>query len=613
VTSLPAAPSDRHVSNIHGFAGRHSSVQSVLLLGTTLVPACFTAVCIAVFSVNTPWLEEWLHVPWFEKLVNNNLSLRDLFAQQGEYRQFFPNLIFLLLGLLSKGDVRFSMLASLLMACVVSFNIYRLARPRLDTLTPTLQAYVVANVLIFSPMQYENWLQGQELVFFVPIACLLICLRIAFSHALRAATKFSCCALLCTISTFSSANGILCWLLVLPALVRPLSLTRVRAVKWWIAAWLIALALNLALYLHGYQTPRHHPALSFIITRPQTAAHYFFIVLGAPFGFGRSAVAAPIGALLLTAFGWVCAQCWKHCRDPQRETRTTPWLIVGGYSVLTALLTTFARAGFGSPQALESRYTTFMLYLPLSLLFLIPICVDARATDSDRQPGSRRIRRSTTWLAVALVVYHVPLYLFGIARMSDWQETMLTSKACVLLVNIVKDDCATLLSPYPDFDTLKKHANTLERLGFLDVPLVRSNDVRQIATNGTAPAGWYGSFTSLVREEGGDEYLATGEAVLAHTGGRAPLVLLAYHDRDGRERVFTVSGVAIHKGRLSPPVAGGQLRDARWRKSFVSRQLPAGSVRIAAWAFDAYTGKAYELKGSHMLYNDASSGTRRQP
>jgi hypothetical protein len=612
VSVLRAVRVVRSVSGIHHLSDRQLPLKSLLLLVGALIPVAFTAVSIAVFTVNTPWWDEWAHVLWFEKLADDTLSLRDLFAQQNEYRQFFPNLVFVLLGSLTRGDFRFPIIASFLLACLVSFNIYRLAKPQPDSApTHILAAYLLANILIFSPVQYENWMQGQQLVYFVPIACLSSCLVIAFSQTLGATTRWGLCALLCTISTFSSANGILCWLLVLPVLVKPLSLEGLRAGKWRIAAWLTAFVLSLLVYFHGYQHPSHHPAVSTVLTKPALAAVYFFTLLGGPLGVESWLAASIGGAVLLAIFGWACVQSWRRRRDQEQLARVIGWLITGGYSVLTALLITIGRAGFGLDQALAPRYTTFTVYLPLSLVFLIPICIDGRASDNGRQPRNLSIVRRMVLLAIVLIAIHVPLYLIGVTNMSNWQVRTLALKACVLLVNVVADDCEKW-RPFPDVDTVRELGNVLERLGFLDARIVRRANVRDNALVAETTGAYYGSLTSLVHK-GGDEYVATGEAILPHRGEPAHVVLLSYRRADGQDKVFAVTGTTMNRDVVSAVLGRGHYGDARWRKSFRSRELPAGPVLVTAWGFDAYSGRAYELRGSGTVNNDATTSRRAAP
>ena len=112
----------------------------------------------------------------------------------------------------------------------------------------------LANLIIFSPTQYENWLQGQQLVYYMPILCVTTCILLARSN-LATLMKFLICAGLSIISMFSSANGVVCWVVILPMLLFTEWQKNRRLVSWLSAAWIAGLCLGLALYLHGYQKP----------------------------------------------------------------------------------------------------------------------------------------------------------------------------------------------------------------------------------------------------------------------------------------------------------------------------------------------------------------------
>src|SRR5262245_50574954 len=197
----------------------HMNVRKALFYALTALPAALIGLAIWRYSVDIPQWEDWIMVPLFQKFAAGTLSLGDLFAQQNEYRQFFPNLLFLGLGWLTKWDLRYEMVVSLALACVISINLYRLSiKTTADEHGRRLWLYLMANVLIFSTVQHENWLQGQQVIFFVPVACITTALVISCSGRFGIAQKCLWCAVLAIISTFSSANGFLCWLVILPVL-----------------------------------------------------------------------------------------------------------------------------------------------------------------------------------------------------------------------------------------------------------------------------------------------------------------------------------------------------------------------------------------------------------
>jgi hypothetical protein len=187
-------------------------VTGPLVGGLAILPVGLPLLLIAWYSVDVPFWDQWWTARLFVRLAEGSLSVADLFEPHAEYRQFFPHLLFLGLGVATRWRVRYEMLVSVLLACLVSLNIYRISRTTIGRGETRLWLLAAANLLIFSPVQYENWLFGIQVVYFAPIACLTACLSVAYSRA-SPATKFVVAAVLSVIATFSAANGVLCWVL----------------------------------------------------------------------------------------------------------------------------------------------------------------------------------------------------------------------------------------------------------------------------------------------------------------------------------------------------------------------------------------------------------------
>src|SRR5258706_3344276 len=114
----------------------------------TLLPPCLLALLIFRYSVDLPQWDQWAYVSFFEKLSRSSLTFGDLFAQVNEYRQFFPNLIFVALGRLTRWDVRYEMAVTFLTACLISLNIYLLTK-RTSSVgrTSRLLLFLIAKVI----------------------------------------------------------------------------------------------------------------------------------------------------------------------------------------------------------------------------------------------------------------------------------------------------------------------------------------------------------------------------------------------------------------------------------------------------------------------------------
>lgn len=580
---------------------RKRRLRSTSPLLLAILPAVFIGLSILKYGVDTPLWDEWLVGGYLDKLAQGRLSLHDLFQQQNEYRQFFPNLIFVALAWLTSWDVRSGMVLSFIFAGLVSFNIYRLGNWSLDE-TPRRAAwtYLIANLIIFSPVQHENWLQGQQLIYFLPIACLTTSLLVASAGNLRIGTKFALCAVASIISSFSSANGMLCWLLLLPVLAWSSSRDELWRKKWWIIAWIAGFALTLAFYFHDLRTPPQHNPLALTQTNPMRVVLYFLAILGRSLAPGRLIFAGAVGLVLVSVFVWLCLSFWRTQKSsPSQAQRMLSWLMLGSYSIITAALITIGRFDQGPESGLTSRYTTYSLYLPVALVYLLPMTLGR---------GSQQLRlfklklstaRLLTFLGVSLIVIHLPIYLLGIRQMSSFRVASLQSKACSLFVNVVQDECLTK-TVYPEVDTFKRMVNAADRLGLIRPSLIKSNRVQDIDNTPTQSQNNRGTFHCLLLAEG-ETYVASGWANLPDRGEPADAVLLAYEQDGGPAMIFAIALLNTERDIVSALFRRGIYGDSRWSKSFSLKPMNRGPVKLTAWGFDAYSGKAYKLDGEYVF------------
>jgi hypothetical protein len=443
-----------------------------------ILPAALLAASIYAYSVDVPYKDQWDIAHFFVEYERGTLSAADLFAQFNEYRQFFPNLLFVALGELTSWRVQFELAVSFLLACVVFANVALLGR-RTVTVSDDVRlgATFVAAVLVFSPVQYENWLWGIQVVYFVPVACVTTGILVAYSD-LGTVAKFALGASLCVISTFSSANGILAWLLLLPVFLVLLRTTH-SAWRRFAGAWAALAAVSTALYFYGYESPAGHPSLTEALTSPFHAAVYVVGFLGSPFGVRGGDVVAGLtagvaGALAAAGFLASCAYVWKFRSDRALAERTIGWIALGAYSLATGLAVAIGRVGFGVGQSLASRYATFSLYLSVALAFLALIVLEHLRLRHAAPPRNAWSTRVAIGTAVALAASQIPVYAFGFRSMDDLSEQQLRGKACLRSINVAPDHVCLVENMYPDVTLLRRRANELDALGFLRPRLART-------------------------------------------------------------------------------------------------------------------------------------------
>lgn len=575
----------------------HVYLTSTVLFGLALLPACLIALLIWEYSVDVPQWDQWELVSLFEKFAKRTLSLSDLFAQQNEYRQFFPNLLFVGLGSLTKWDVRYEMVFSFLLACLISFNVFKLSGLTIaGGLRQRLWLFLAANLLIFSASQNENWLQGQQVIYFVPVACITTGILIAYSTRFDLAVKFLFCAALSVVSTFSSANGLLSWVVLAPVLAWCSPQGSSDRKEWLGFGWLIGFGLSLALYFYDFKhSPGPFQQVEVLPTLGR-AGLFFLSLLGAPFALGKLAIAVATGVVLLTLFVWMSRLFLRSWSAPDVRRSMLPWLMLGVYSMMTAVLVTFGRLRFGS--ALETRYTTFTVYLAVAMVYLIPITLSANQSPAGRYTKYLRLAKVAPVLAAVLLLAQLPNYFKEVRYANVLRLTLLQGKACILYGNVVREECSNPLYPLKDpmkDASLQTRANVLDQLGFMRPALVRN---AELSESGLTPAD-YGSFLQLEKVRT-DEYVASGWAMLPFRGEPPAVVLLAYEDADNKTSVFAMAMLETQRDFVSAIERRGVYGDNRWRKSFSARALPS-PAKLSAWALDAYTGRVFRIAGTHVL------------
>ena len=562
-----------------------------------LLPACQVLLLIAAYGLDFPFEDEWMLAPLFVKYAHGTLTFSDLFAQQVEYRQFFPNLIIIGLGWFTHWNVKYEMVISFLLGCLISFNIYRLGEKTVGREgVGHLLAYVGANLMIFSPTQYENWLQGQQLIYFIPVACVTTCLLIAYS-SLSPAFKFGFCMCLATISSFSAANGLLCWIVVLPALAWPEERSDFKQIRLLVLVWIVGFALSAALYFYHFQMP---PLSSTggLLSKAAYAITYFLALLSSPLmGDHRYLVlpAAVLGLVLVTVYLWMVRLLVRTPRDSDLVHRMLCWVLLGAFSVFTALLITYGRLSLGLGFSLASRYKTFSLYLIVSLIYLLTIVWEKKRRVLPTKWTNKKFLRAA--IVSAFVLYFMAA-LLAFRHIGMYRASLLQAKAGVLLLNTVDYDYLkrTIEARCLKLGSMKDTIAALDMMGFLRPSLVKK-DLLLNARGSETRAETNGMFEQLTIQ--GDWYTASGWAVLPDSGAPADAVLLVGQDVAGDPTVFLIADVSntgdiLTRFRRASPTLS-------WEGAIPKKDLPPETINLSAWAFDANTARAYRLSGTHTV------------
>ncbi|MDD3877594.1 MAG: hypothetical protein PHT69_13320 [Bacteroidales bacterium] len=534
------------------------------------------------YGVDVPYMDQWEYVRFFDHMAKGTLSFDELFALQCEYRQFFPNLIFVSLGWLTNWNVRYEMLFIFLMACLISYNIYRLV---FFTETANLwQKWILiflANLFIFAPIQYENWLFGVQIEYFMPILCVTTCMLIAFTNT-GGFWKLIICMSLATISTFSSVNGLLCWFIIFPVL--SMSGTRADYFKEWVPVtlWIFGTVAAITFYFIDYSQPENFPSTYEFFDHPIDAVKYFFGILGNPIRIIHSLDhIIKVGGVLFIIFMALALYILLHYKNKSLLRNAIPWLMMGLYSLMTAGMVMVGRLGFGVYQSLTSRYTSYTLYLVVATLFLTSIVIQHY---SQKKHLSNLYSVCLAFLLPFIVYIKVSTYPVAIDDLKNFHTNVIHGKAGLLFINYFSHEkCPVKIYPI-HFDELRKRANILDGMGYLRPGLIKTENIQDIEDKESGKID-YGSFDSIIQLND-STFKASGISRKPGTNLPADAVLLSYDYEQNKSIFFTLNNA----------------NEPHWNITFNKFSLPDTSLLLRAWAFDANTGKAFILKGSHNLF-----------
>ena len=339
-------------------------------------PALVTAITVYRYGVNVVRMDELdIMVKVFAAHHDGKLTLDSLLAQANESRPMFPRLIILGLGLIDGWNTRiemFVMLGLVLTNLLLMLRIGRAVAGSARSLINPFVAFLMA-LALFSLWQLD-FLWGFQMLVHIPMTCILVAMALVHSR-LHMIAVVAAGSILCFVSTYSYANGLLAW----PLVGTYIGYVRFREFRrrWWLwPIFLAAFAGTAWLYFADYLKPPHHP--------PFTVVHRDFLPVllaffGAPLGSIRTdpigfAISAIWGGFLLSTLLGICL--WTVHRRTLHTVLLLymPIVIIAAYVGVSAVVTTAGRLGFGRDYTwLQTRYAGFSTYLIATVILAVAL------------------------------------------------------------------------------------------------------------------------------------------------------------------------------------------------------------------------------------------------
>ncbi len=411
------------------------------------LPLLYLIWFVATLYVDVPFGDQWELVPRLEHLHSGMLTFRDIWGQHNEHRPAFPVLLMLALASASKWrigwEIAVNVLAGLGILLVFAAHIRDVSRTEGARV---FWALPVVSLLVFSPVQWENWMWGWQMGTFIGVLTTIGGLRLLSSGDRR---WHLVAAQVCgVVSTYSYVAGLAYWVVGLGVMAfRPVHRRSAR-----LASWMIVAGLTIASYFYDYhQPPNNAPLLSVFSSLENLLRVMSFAsaYLGSPVGAYDQRIAAIFGAFVVVA----CAGLLVRLRSSWREPAFVFPAALVVQTLAMAGLAALGRSNNGMAQALAPRYTTVSIPIWIALVLLGALAVHRRTATSAR-----------TWavagaLAVALVTTSIASGAYGYRIAAAHSAYKRIARRGLI---IGRSD-ALLLRLYPDVTLIRQRRATLIR------------------------------------------------------------------------------------------------------------------------------------------------------
>lgn len=393
---------------------------------------------VAYFAVNVPFWDQWELVPIIQKFHEGTLGFSDFFAQHNEHRLLFPRLVMFALAWATHWNTYYEVTFSLVLAVISFVFLYKILARTFTNNMLRLGATMAVSLVLFSPMQWENWLWGWQIQWYLNITGLIIAVwaLTTWQHksVLRRVLVAAAAAI---VSTYSLASGMFVWLVCLPIFLFNKEVRRL----WWL--WAVLACASVGVHYIGYVDPAYHPSKKLFLHQPAAFAHYLLVYIARPvvvdFLLSVRIAAVYLGAIVISVLYLL------RFHSKQLTTTLLPWLCLGLYAALAAGSTAVSRLGLGVEQAYSSRYTTLSQFLLIAFFVMLFKIIELSLTD--KRKLATYVRYGSVVVLVLLVQATLLNYAKGVYQMQQQHRHLLRVSACAHTATSPKDDCLLYLYP----------------------------------------------------------------------------------------------------------------------------------------------------------------------
>lgn len=437
-----------------------------------LIPVLILITFVIIYGVRVPLWDEWAIATIFEKIAQGKAGLSDFAEIYNDHRYFFLRLIVVPLAFISGWGKIYEILIGVLFAILNGMLILKISRQCYPDISQSQRFHIINGLswlILFSLVQYQNWLWGLQLGIFLVNLCVTISLWVLNSQQPQHQKSLIWATLSMMIASFTLAQGIIAWLAILPTVF--LTNTTIKSGLKNSLIWLGLFGITTAVYVLGYN--RDNPSnfnLLYLLNHSVFWARFFLILLGAPLGFYSVPLANILGVLVLFSFGGAIA--WGYQKNGFQFLKTVaPWISLALFALLFAAITTFGRAetaftDFGLDFALGSRYISNSLFLWVAVLQI-------SLYFPNREVPILPWKRGLTGVAIVIIFLTAINSVYAIKEGQFYRLVSNHITSCLNVIQVWDDrspDCWQWFKIIPSRHRFKQTAMVLNDLGFIDSP-----------------------------------------------------------------------------------------------------------------------------------------------
>ena len=129
------------------------------------IPAFFTLYCIYKYGVNILFWDDFVIWDWDGFVSSENFSLFNFFSFHNDHLIFFPRLIYYLIAKISNVNIKCNLYFIFILYTLVLLIFYNFINNINKPFIEKIFVFFIVNCLLFSIVQYENFLWGFQITF----------------------------------------------------------------------------------------------------------------------------------------------------------------------------------------------------------------------------------------------------------------------------------------------------------------------------------------------------------------------------------------------------------------------------------------------------------------